>query len=126
MVRLATTTDVFSAIAEPRRREIIELLGDGDAWSVGDLVDRVRLAQPTVSKHLGVLRTVGIVSVSKAGQRRLYRLNAMPLKSVHDWVSAYERYWAHQIDRIRARAEAKQAARDADRKRPPRRAHPSS
>jgi DNA-binding transcriptional ArsR family regulator len=107
MARAATTTDVFNAIAEPRRREIIGVLNDGREWSVGDVVLRVRLAQPAVSKHLGVLRKVGVVTVSKRGQHRMYRLNAAQLKPVHDWVKTYERYWTHQISRIKERAEQK-------------------
>ena len=75
MARAATTTDVFSAIAEPRRREIINLLGDMRGRPVGDLVDVMRLSQPAVSEHLGVLRKVGIVSVTRDGQQRLYRMN---------------------------------------------------
>src|SRR3982751_4259077 len=107
MARAATTTDVFNAIAEPRRREIIGILNDGQDWSVGDVVARVNIGQPAVSKHLSVLRTVGVVTVVKSGQHRLYRLRAEQLKPVHDWVKTYERYWNHQIDRIKERAEQK-------------------
>jgi DNA-binding transcriptional ArsR family regulator len=109
MPRAATTTDVFNAIAEPRRREIIDVLVDGRAHAVGEVVERLRIPQPAVSKHLGVLRTVGIVSVSKQGQRRLYRLNAEELRPVHDWVKTYQRFWGHQIDRLKERAERKMA-----------------
>ena len=109
MPRAATTTDVFNAIAEPRRREIIDVLVDGRAHAVGEVVERLRIPQPAVSKHLGVLRTVGIVSVRKQGQRRLYRLNAEELRPVHDWVKTYRRFWGHQIDRIKERAERKMA-----------------
>jgi len=111
MPRAATTTDVFNAIAEPRRREIIGVLGDGRAHAVGELVHRLRIPQPAVSKHLGVLRKVGIVSRRRHGQRRLYRLNAEELRPVHDWVKAYQRFWAHQLDRIKERAERKAAER---------------
>jgi DNA-binding transcriptional ArsR family regulator len=107
MARAATTTDVFNAIAEPRRREIIGLLNDGQEWAVNDVVARVRIAQPAVSKHLGVLRKVGIVTVVKRGQRRLYRLHAAQLKPIHDWVKPYERYWTHQLSHIKQRAEQK-------------------
>jgi len=107
MARAATTTDVFNAIAEPRRREIIRLLGGGRAHAVGELVKRLRLPQPAVSKHLGVLRKVGIVSVNRHGRHRLYRLNAEKLKPVHDWAKTFERYWTHQLDRIKERAERK-------------------
>jgi DNA-binding transcriptional ArsR family regulator len=107
MPRAATTSDVFNAIAEPRRRRIIDLLAGGGERAVGDLVRTLRLPQPTVSKHLSVLRRVRVVSVSHRGRRRLYRLNAMELKPVHDWVKHYERFWSHQLDRIKARAEQK-------------------
>jgi DNA-binding transcriptional ArsR family regulator len=111
MPRAATTTDVFNAIAEPRRREIIDALVDGREHAVGEMVAALRLPQPAVSKHLGVLRKVGIVSVTKRGQLRLYRLNAEELKPVHDWVRTYERFWAHHLDRIKERAERKMAER---------------
>jgi DNA-binding transcriptional ArsR family regulator len=107
MARAATTSDVFNAIAEPRRRRIIDLLAGGGEQAVGDLVQSLRLAQPAVSKHLGVLRSVRLVSVSRRGRRRLYRLNARELKPVHDWVRMYERFWSHQINRIKERAERK-------------------
>lgn len=107
MPRAATTTDVFNAIAEARRREIIGMLVGGRAHAVGELVKTLRIPQPAVSKHLGVLRRVGIVSVSRQGRSRLYRLNAEELKPVHDWVKTYERFWTHQLDRIKERAERK-------------------
>jgi DNA-binding transcriptional ArsR family regulator len=113
MPRAATTTDVFNAIAEPRRREIIDVLVDGREHSVGEVVTTLRISQPAVSKHLGVLRKVGLVSVSKHGQLRMYRLNAKELKPVHDWVKTYERFWAHQLDRIKERAERKVTERKA-------------
>ena len=105
MSRAATTSDVFNAIAEPRRREIIALLANGRPRTVNELVDAIQLAQPAVSKHLGVLRAVGVVTVQKAGKSRLYSLNPMELKAVHDWVKPFERFWSHQLDRIKARAE---------------------
>src|SRR5437764_9373733 len=111
MPRAATTTDVFNAIAEPRRRELIDLLVDGKEHAVGDMVETLRIPQPAVSKHLGVLRKVGIVSVTKRGQLRLYRLDARELKPVHDWVKKYERFWVHHFARIRERAERKMADR---------------
>jgi DNA-binding transcriptional ArsR family regulator len=111
MPRAATTADVFNAIAEPRRRDIIDLFADGRARPVGELVNSLGLPQPAVSKHLGVLRKVGIVSVTKRGQLRLYRLNPQELKPVHDWVKTYERFWTHQLDRIKERAEQKMADR---------------
>ena len=107
MARAATTSDVFNAIAEPRRRRIIELLAAGGERPVGELVHSLRIAQPAVSKHLGVLRRVRIVSVSRRGRRRMYRLNPRELKPVHDWVKHFERFWSHQIERIKDRAEQK-------------------
>jgi len=107
MARAATTTDVFNAIAEPRRREILGLLNDGREWAVGDVVVRMKLAQPAVSKHLSVLRKVGVVTVVKRGQHRMYRLEAARLKQVSDWVKAFERYWTHQLSQIKERAERK-------------------
>ena|SRR5258706_5692256 len=112
MARAATTSDVFNAIAEPRRRQILDLLARGGEQGVGELVGAMRIAQPAVSKHLGVLRRVRIVSVSRRGRRRLYRLNAKELKPVHDWVKNYEQFWNHQINRIKTRAEQK--ARQAE------------
>jgi DNA-binding transcriptional ArsR family regulator len=107
MSRTPTTFDVFNAIAEPRRREIVGLLADGQSRSVGELVTAMDLAQSAVSKHLAVLRTVGVVSVKKDGKSRLYSLNPAELKSVHDWVKPYERFWSNQLDRIKQRAERK-------------------
>ena len=118
MPRAATTTDVFNAIAEPRRREIVDLLARGGAHAVGELVTTLRIPQPAVSKHLGVLRKVGIVSVSKRGQHRLYRLNAEELKPVHDWLKAYERLWSRQLVRIKERAERKAMERSTQPKTP--------
>lgn len=105
MARAATTSDVFNAIAEPRRREIIDLLAAGGEQAVGDLVGALRLPQPAVSKHLRVLRSVRLVTVSRRGRSRVYRLNPRELKTVHDWVKHYERFWTHQIARIKDRAE---------------------
>ena len=107
MPRAATTTDAFNAIAEPRRRQLIELLAQagGRARAVNDLVDAVGLPQPAVSKHLGVLRKVGLVTVSKQGQHRLYRLNPEELKPVYAWIKEFERFWENQADRIKGRAE---------------------
>lgn len=107
MARVATTADVFNAVAEPRRREIIGLLSDGQEWAVNDVVIRLRLAQPAVSKHLGVLRKVGVVTAVKRGQHRMYRLEAAKLRPIHDWVKTFERYWTNQISRIKERAEQK-------------------
>jgi DNA-binding transcriptional ArsR family regulator len=112
MPRAATTADVFNAIAEPRRRQLIDALVGGRERPVGDLVRDLGIPQPAVSKHLGVLRQVGIVAVARRGRERLYRLEAKELKPVHDWVKTYERFWTHQLDRIKEAAErkAKEAA----------------
>ena len=107
MARAATTTDVFNAIAEPRRREVIGVLADGREHAVGEVVGRLRMTQPAVSKHLGVLRKIGVVTVIKRGQHRMYRLNASQLKPVHDWVKTFEQYWTHQLGQIKERAERK-------------------
>jgi DNA-binding transcriptional ArsR family regulator len=99
VARAATTTDVFNAVAEPRRREILGALAGGER-PVGDLVSELGLAQPQVSKHLRVLREVGAVDVRDDGRRRLYRLNGRALKPIHDWVSAYEGLWAERFEAI--------------------------
>lgn len=105
MPRAPTTSDVFNAIAEPRRRQIVELLARRGALTVGALVVTLGLPQPSVSKHLGVLRQVGLVAVKKQGKERVYSLDAEKLKTVHDWVKAFEGLWSHQLDRIKERAE---------------------
>jgi DNA-binding transcriptional ArsR family regulator len=107
MARAATTADVFNAIAEPRRREVIAVLADGREYAVNEVMVRLRMPQPTVSKHLRVLRKVGVVSMVKRGQHRMYRLNAAELKPIHDWAKTFERYWTHQLGRIKERAERK-------------------
>ena len=99
MARAATTTDAFNAVAEPRRREILDALGGGER-SVNDLVRVLGLAQPQVSKHLRVLREVGAVDVREDGRRRLYRLNGRALKPIHDWVKDYERTWSERFDQL--------------------------
>src|SRR3954451_2470870 len=104
MARSSTTSDVFNAVAEPRGREILDLLAQGER-PVGDVVVAMGLTQPQVSKHLRVLREVGLVSVRGEGQRRLYRLNADRLKPIHEWVRNFERFWDHKLDRIKQRAE---------------------
>jgi len=113
MARAATTSDVFNAIAEPRRRAIVDLLGRGAERDVTELVLKLGLPQPTVSKHLGVLRKVGVVAVHKAGQRRLYRLKPEELKPVHDWVQTFERFWTDQLAGIKEAAEQKAKQRAA-------------
>ena len=99
MARAATTTDAFNAVAEPRRREILDLLASGER-PVGDLVRLLGMSQPLVSKHLRVLREVGAVDGREEGRQRLYRLNARALKPIHDWVRGYERFWSERFDRM--------------------------
>jgi DNA-binding transcriptional ArsR family regulator len=99
MARAATTTDAFNAVAEPRRRQLLDLLAQGER-PVNDLVAALGLAQPQVSKHLRVLREVGLVDVREDGRRRMYRLNARPLKPIHDWVASYEQIWNERFDRL--------------------------
>ena len=99
MARAATTTDAFNAVAEPRRREILDLLAGGER-PVNELVDLLGLAQPQVSKHLRVLREVGAVEVREQGRQRLYRLNGHALKPIHDWVKSYERSWSERFDEL--------------------------
>ena len=107
MTRRAQPADVFGAIAEPRRREVIAVLSDGQEYAVNEIILRMKMAQPAVSKHLGALRKAGVVTVVKRGQHRMYSLNAEGLKPVHDWVKVFERYWTHQVDQIKKRAERK-------------------
>ena len=99
MARAATTTDAFNAVAEPRRRQILDLLS-GDELPVKDLVALLGVAQPLVSKHLRVLREVGLVDVRDEGRQRMYRLNPGPLKPIHDWVKKYEQSWSERFDRM--------------------------
>jgi len=99
MARVATTADAFNAVAEPRRRQILDVLAGGER-PVNDLVRRLGLAQPLVSKHLRVLREVGLVDVRDEGRQRIYRLNGRSLKPIHDWVKSYERSWTQRFDRL--------------------------
>jgi DNA-binding transcriptional ArsR family regulator len=99
VARAATTTDAFNAVAEPRRRELVDLLAGGER-PVNDLVRLTGLAQPQVSKHLRVLREVGVVDVRDEGRQRVYRLNGPALKPIHDWVQAYERTWSERFDAL--------------------------
>ena len=101
MARAATTTDAFNAVAEPRRRQILDILAGGER-PVNDLVQALGLAQPQVSKHLRVLREVGAVDVRDVGRQRVYRLNGQALKPIHDWLSAYERLWMERFDELDA------------------------
>jgi DNA-binding transcriptional ArsR family regulator len=99
MARAATTTDAFNAVAEPRRRQILDLLS-GDELPVNDLVALLGLAQPLVSKHLRVLREVGLVDVRDEGRQRMYRLNPGPLMPIHNWVKKYEQSWSERFDQM--------------------------
>ncbi len=99
MARAATTADAFNAVAEPRRRQILDLLAGGER-PVNDLVRLLGLAQPQVSKHLRVLREVGAVDVREEGRQRLYSLNGQALKPIHDWVKGYERIWTERFDAL--------------------------
>lgn len=104
MPRAATTSDIFNAIAEPRRREILTFLAPEER-AVGEIVARLQIDQPSVSKHLRVLHTTGLVRMRCQGRQRLYRTNAEAIRSLHDWTATFERYWAHQLNRIKQRAE---------------------
>jgi len=99
VARAATTADAFNAVAEPRRRQILDVLAAGER-PVNDIVQALGLAQPQISKHLRVLREVGAVEVRDEGRQRLYRLNGLALKPIHDWVKDYERLWSDRFDRL--------------------------
>jgi DNA-binding transcriptional ArsR family regulator len=99
MARAATTVDAFNAVAEPRRRQILDVLADGER-PVNDLVGVLGIAQPQVSKHLRVLREVGAVEVREEGRQRLYRVNGRALKPIHDWVKDYERSWSERFEQL--------------------------
>ncbi len=99
MARAATTTDAFNAVAEPRRRQILDVLAGGER-PVNDLVMQLGLAQPQVSKHLRVLREVGLVEARDEGRQRFYRLNGRPLRPIHDWVKNYERAWNERFEAL--------------------------
>ena len=106
MPRAATTSDVFNAIAEPRRREILAFLAR-DERPVGEVVEALGLKQPSISKHLRVLRDVGLVRVRRDGRQMLYRTNGRALEPVHEWAKTFERFWQRQLERVKERAEAK-------------------
>jgi len=112
MARVSATSDVFHAIADPRRRQIMDLLSQRRGLPVGTIVLTLGLRQPAVSKHLGVLREVGIVTVKKLGKSRVYDLNSDRLRTIQDWLQTLEKHWERQLDRIRARAE-KRASRSS-------------
>ena len=104
MPRAATSSDVFNAVAEPQRRAILEFL-TGDERPVSEIVDALELAQPSVSKHLKVLRDVGLVRARRDGRRVLYRTHATALRPLHEWAGTFERLWRHQLNKVKERAE---------------------
>jgi len=106
MARAATTSDAFNAVAEPRRREILNYLALQER-PVGEIVDSLGMGQPSVSKHLRVLLQVGLVDVRRDGRRMLYRTNAEAIRPLHEWTETFERFWHHQLSRIKERAEGK-------------------
>ena len=99
MARTPTTADAFNAVADLNRRQLLDALGPGEA-TVGELVERLGLSQPQVSKHLGVLRAVGVVSVRAEGRHRWYRVNGPALRPIHEWVRSFERTWNTRLDRL--------------------------
>ena len=114
MARAPTTSDSFNAVAEPRRREILDFLAHAER-PVGDVVVALGLAQPSVSRHLRVLLDVGLVEVRREGRQAFYRVNAEALKPVHVWTSRFERHWRHQLTRVKARAEQQSKRNDTNR-----------
>ena len=104
MARAATTSDAFNAVAEPRRRDILDFLAASER-PVGDIVEALAIAQPSVSKHLRVLRDVGLVDMRRDGRQVFYRTNVQAIRPLHEWTRQFERYWRHQLTRIKERAE---------------------
>jgi DNA-binding transcriptional ArsR family regulator len=104
MARAATTSDAFNAVAEPRRRDILDYLAASER-PVGDIVEALAIAQPSVSKHLRVLRDVGLVDVRRDGRQVFYRTNVQAIRPLHEWTRQFERYWRHQLTRIKERSE---------------------
>jgi DNA-binding transcriptional ArsR family regulator len=109
MARAATTSDAFNAVAEPRRREILNYLALEER-PVGEIVDALEMEQPSVSKHLRVLKDVGLVYARRDGRQMFYRTNAEAIRPLHEWAETFERYWRQQLIRIKERAEAKSGA----------------
>src|ERR1700712_6112146 len=105
MARASTTSDAFNAVAEPRRRDILIYLADAER-PVGDIVAALNLEQPSVSKHLRVLKDVGLVRMRCQGRQKLYRTNADAIRPLHEWTPTFERYWQHQLLRVKELAEA--------------------
>lgn len=113
MARAATTSDAFNAVAEPRRREILNFLALQER-PVGEIVDALAMEQPSVSKHLRVLKDVGLVDARREGRQMFYRTNAAAIRPLHEWTGTFERYWQHQLLRVKERAEAKSAQEKKD------------
>jgi DNA-binding transcriptional ArsR family regulator len=109
MARAATTSDAFNAVAEPRRREILNYLALQER-PVGEIMDALEIEQPSVSKHLRVLKDVGLVHARRDGRQMFYRTNAEAIRPLHDWAGTFERYWQHQLIRVKERAEEKSGA----------------
>src|SRR5215469_14507319 len=107
MPRATTTSDAFNAVAEPRRRDILNYLALQER-SVNEIVDSLSIEQPSVSKHLRVLKDVGLVNVRRDGRNMFYRTNADAIRPLHEWTSTFERFWRHQLNKIKERAEAKE------------------
>ena len=114
MARAATTSDAFNAVAEPRRREILDLLALGER-PVGEIVVTLRLEQPSVSKHLRVLKDVGLVEARREGRNMLYRTNAEAIRPIYEWTKTFERLWSHQLIRVKERAEGRERATSSGR-----------
>jgi DNA-binding transcriptional ArsR family regulator len=112
MARAATTSDAFNAVAEPRRRQILLLLAARE-YSVNEIVDSLDVDQPSVSKHLRVLRDTGLVRMRCNGRQKLYRTNAEGIRPLHEWATEFERYWTHQLNRVKERAEKRAVSRAA-------------
>jgi len=113
MARAATTSDAFSAVGEPRRRDILAFLADRER-PVNEIVAALQMEQPSVSKHLRVLREVSLVRMRRDGRRKLYRTNAAAIRPLHAWAGEFERFWRHTLTRVKERAEAKMAEAGAD------------
>ena len=105
MARASTTSDAFNAVAEPRRREILSYLADAER-PVGEIVAALGREQPSVSKHLRVLRDVGLVRMRCHGRQKLYRTDVEAIRPLHEWAGTFERYWQHQLNRVKERAQA--------------------
>jgi len=113
MARAATTSDAFNAVAEPRRRDILAFLADRER-PVSDVVAALEMEQPSVSKHLRVLREVGLVRMRRDGRQKLYQTNAAAIRPLHEWTGAFERFWRQTLRRVKERAEATRPATNSD------------